>query len=75
MTGNQLAMMSEWMTNENINQFVAAHRDANRLELVGSPFKFLISPVIVDYYAILVAWRCSERFDLYAQSGNDSWRS
>ena len=75
MTGNQLAMMSEWMTNENINQFVAAHRDANRFELVGSPFKFLISPVIVDYYATSVAWRCGERLDLYARSRNDSWRS
>ena len=28
-------MVSEWMTNGNVNQFVKAHRDANQLELVG----------------------------------------
>ena len=29
------AMVSEWMINGNINEFVKAHRDANRFELVG----------------------------------------
>jgi len=29
------AMVSEWMVNGNINEFVEAHRDANRFELVG----------------------------------------
>jgi len=28
-------MISEWMANGNINEFVDAHRDANRFELVG----------------------------------------
>ena len=28
--------VSEWMINGNINEFVKAHRDANRFELVGS---------------------------------------
>ena len=31
----QFAMASEWMENGNINEFIGAHRDANRLELVG----------------------------------------
>jgi len=31
------AMVSEWMANGNINEFVKAHRDANRFELV-TPF-------------------------------------
>ena len=30
------AMVSEWMINGNINEFVEAHRDVNRFELVGS---------------------------------------
>ena len=34
MTGTQSAMVSEWMTNGNINQFVTTHQDANRFELV-----------------------------------------
>jgi len=36
MSDTQFAMVSEWMVNGNINQFVKAHPDANRLELVGS---------------------------------------
>ena len=31
---NLFAMVSEWMVNENINEFVKAHREANPLELV-----------------------------------------
>ena len=34
MVGTQLAMVSEWMMNGNINEFVRAHPDVNRLELV-----------------------------------------
>ena len=33
-----LAMVSELMTNGNINEFVKAHRDVNRFELVGFCF-------------------------------------
>ena len=31
----QFAMVSDWMVNGNVNDFVKAHPDANRLELVG----------------------------------------
>ena len=41
MTGDRFAMVSEWMTNGDIAQFVTAHQDANRFELVSSPFKLL----------------------------------
>ena len=34
MTKNQFVMVSEWMENGNINQFVKAHADADRLKLV-----------------------------------------
>jgi serine/threonine protein kinase len=34
MGGNEFAMVSEWMVNGNINEFIKAHRDANRFELV-----------------------------------------
>ena len=37
MIGGRFAMVSGWMANGNINQFVATHRDANRFELVGPP--------------------------------------
>ena len=29
------AMVSEWMINGNINEFIKAHKDVNRFELVG----------------------------------------
>ena len=35
MNDKQFAMVSEWMVNGNINEYVEAHRDVNRFELVG----------------------------------------
>ena len=35
MGDNRFMMVSEWMTNGDINGFVGARRDVNRLELVG----------------------------------------
>ena len=35
MSEERFAMVSEWMTNGDINQFVKAHGDVNRLELVS----------------------------------------
>jgi len=45
---DRFAMVSEWMMNGNINQFVTTHRDANRFELVSSPSKLLRSPFGID---------------------------
>lgn len=36
MDGQQFVMVSEWMSNGNINQFIKTHKDANRFQLVGS---------------------------------------
>jgi hypothetical protein len=38
MSETQFAMISDWMVHGNINDFVKAHPDANRLELVGLSF-------------------------------------
>jgi serine/threonine protein kinase len=35
----QFAMISDWMVDGNINDFVKAHPDANRFELVGFTLK------------------------------------
>ena len=35
MTGTQFVMVSEWMENGNIKEFVEAHPDTDRLGLVG----------------------------------------
>jgi serine/threonine protein kinase len=36
MSNDQFAMVSEWMINGNINEFVKARKDANKFELVRS---------------------------------------
>ena len=35
MSKNQFTMISEWMMNGNINEYVRARRDVNRFGLVG----------------------------------------
>ena len=73
MEDNQFVMVSEWMTNGNINQFVTAHRNANRFELVSSPFKFLVPSILIDKYTTPAAGRCREGLDPHARPGNDPW--
>ena len=41
MPEEQFAMVSDWMANGNINDFVKAHLDANRLELVRISLEIL----------------------------------
>jgi hypothetical protein len=43
MPETQFAMISDWMADGNINDFVKAHPDANRLELVSVSFEILPS--------------------------------
>ena len=43
MTGTRFVMVSEWMENGNINEFLGVHPDADRLGLVGFPFEALLS--------------------------------
>jgi serine/threonine protein kinase len=38
MDDEQFVMVSEWMSNGNINQFTQTHKEANRLKLVRSRF-------------------------------------
>jgi len=44
MSDTQFAMVSEWMANGSINEFVKAHPDADRPGLVSLPFNVLLSP-------------------------------
>jgi len=41
MTENKFAMVSGWMANGNITEFVKAHQDVNRFELVSPPLNLL----------------------------------
>lgn len=74
MTENRFTMVSEWMTNGNINEFVKAHQNANRFELVSHSLKLLTSSLIVYDFMTLVVGRYREWFDPYARARNDPWR-
>ena len=75
MTENRFAMVSEWMTNEDVNRFVKAHPDANRFELVSPSFKSLRSSPIVDDHMVPAVGRRSEGIVLYARSEDGPWGS
>ena len=53
MSDDQFAMVSDWMVNGNINEFVKAHPDTNRLELVGVSLntltEFASNPLTIAY--------------------------
>ena len=44
MTEAQFAMVSEWMANGSISEFVKTNPDVDRLELVCFPPKVMLSP-------------------------------
>ena len=75
MTKNRFTMVSEWMINGNINQFVVAQPDANRFELVSSPSEFPQSPFVLDGLGASVVERRRKGPDLHARSGDDPRRS
>ena len=45
MSEDQLAMVSDWMVNGNINEFIEENPDADRLGLVGLSFEVLLEPL------------------------------
>ena len=71
MTSNQFMVVSEWMENGNINMFVEAHPDANRMKLVCLSFIFTRHGL----YVITVACRRRQGVGLYTQPGNTPWKS
>jgi hypothetical protein len=74
MAENRFVMVSEWMANGNINEFVKTNIRADRLKLVCVPFKVIFS-LVIDSQMITVAERRHKWVDLYAWSGNNTWRS
>ena len=61
MSDTQFAMVSDWMVNGNINDFVNAYPDANRLELVGlSPVLSRSSLQVHRQLGHLSSWEASQ---------------
>ena len=50
MVGDRFEMVSEWMGSGNINEFLKANPDANRLGLVGFLFEVLLSRSFDDHF-------------------------
>ena len=48
MSGKHFAMISEWMVNGSINEFIKANQDANRFELVRCHSCSLFAVPITD---------------------------
>ena len=61
----RFVMVSEWMPNGNINEFVRVHPDANRLELVRSSFSSL-SFLNAEACTVTIARRCHRGVDVLA---------
>jgi len=70
MSEDRFGMVSEWMTNGDINHFVTKHQDANRFELVCPPLEPPRSPPVFDDYMVPVVGRRRKRPDLHAWPGN-----
>ena len=54
MADTHFGMASEWMADGNINQFVKAHRSADRLGLVGTFLSFRVSLCLVTDVVLLL---------------------
>ena len=55
MSETKFTMVSKWMPNGNINEFVRSRSNANRFELVSSLFIFASSLLLVDDHVISIA--------------------
>ena len=69
MTGTQFAMVSRWMANGNIKEFVKTRREVNRFELVRprSGFRDPRSPLTIVTSPV---GRCHSGLDLPARPGD-----
>ena len=64
MAENLFTIVSEWMPNGNINEYMKAHPGANQLELVC--FSFSLFLLDIDIQTITVARRHHQGVDIYA---------
>jgi hypothetical protein len=76
MSETQFAMVSDWMADGNINDFVKAHPGVNRLALVGSlSGLYCLRFKLVDDRVTRLAGRRRSGLDVHPWSGNDPWGS
>ena len=64
----KFAMVSEWMPNGRINEFVRAQRDVNRFKLVRFPHGAVLRPLTTGQYSTCAVGRQCSGIDLFAWS-------
>ena len=71
MSESQFAIVSDWMANGNINEFLRGNPDVNRVELVCLSSEFLPRFERTDEQIGDPAKGRCHRADLYSSTGND----
>ena len=71
MSETRFAMVSEWMTNGSINEYVKTRPDVNRVRLVGPLCLTRFHPLVTGRGPL--ASRCCSGFDLSAWNWINSW--
>ena len=72
MNDRRFTMISKWMDNGNIIEFVKAHESVNRFELVGSSYYWQLHSSLI---ILLVAQRCHQWVNISTRAGSDTWGS
>ena len=72
MDDGQFAMVSEWMVNGTINEFVKTHRDTNRFKLVWPCSCCIMHLSLMESFP--TARRRRSGVDIYARPGDDTRR-
>ena len=73
MTEFRLVMVSEWMENGNVTDFLKTNGEADRLELVSSSLSLSLPPITYNR-TIVAASRRHQGLDLHARAGCDPRR-
>ena len=58
MSGTRFAMVSKWMPNGNIKQFLRERQTINRFELVSLRVGFLAPSFLVNERILIASWGC-----------------
>ena len=72
MTETQFGMVSKWMANGNINQFVTAHKEADRFELVSS-HSGICNPRLPLTSSTCAVGRRHSGLDLFTRPRDGAW--
>ena len=74
MTETKFAMISDWMANGNLNEFVEANPDADRFKLVSFPSLLSLCSEFIYHWMVRLAGGRRQGFDIHPRTWGGSWR-